>query len=56
MAETLQPGQCKLPSAQELTLMAQLVAQPKGESLAGDPANPANPGAPSCPQALPWKA
>ena len=36
MAETLQPGQRKLPTAQELQLMAQLVAELKGEMNAAE--------------------
>jgi hypothetical protein len=37
MAETLQPGQRRLPTSQELQLMAQLVAELKGEMNAAGP-------------------
>jgi VCBS repeat-containing protein len=50
MAASLQPGQRKLPSAQELGLMAQLVAQLKGEATSApvDP-DPQSPDAPTLP-------
>ena len=52
MAESLQPGQRKLPSAAELQLMAQLVAQLKGEGQGeelgeGGPADPTTPALPA---------
>ncbi len=47
MAATLQPGQRRLPSAEELQLMSQLVAQLKGAS-SGDQ-TPSNPALPSLP-------
>ncbi|MBK7052952.1 MAG: tandem-95 repeat protein [Rhodoferax sp.] len=50
MATTLQPGERRLPSSEELTLMSQLVAQLKADSSA-TPTDPANPDAPSSPTA-----
>ncbi|MBK7003103.1 MAG: tandem-95 repeat protein [Rhodoferax sp.] len=43
MATTLQPGQRRLPSAEELTLMSQLVAQLKASTALADDNAPANP-------------
>ena len=48
MAESLQPGQRKLPSAAELQLMAQLVAQLKGGANGeGGPIDPTTPALPA---------
>lgn len=43
MAETLQAGQRKLPTAEELQLMANLVAQLKGDAAPDAPGNPTTP-------------
>jgi hypothetical protein len=48
MAATLQPGQRRLPSAEELQLMSQLVAELKAGTSTGDP-SPTNPAVPSLP-------
>jgi VCBS repeat-containing protein len=48
MAATLQPGQRRLPSAEELQLMSELVAQLKGGTSTGDQ-SPTNPAVPSLP-------
>ena len=48
MATTLQAGERRLPSSEELALMSQLVAQLKADSNAA-PSGPTNPNAPSSP-------
>lgn len=48
MAATLQPGQRRLPSAEELQLMSQLVAELKAGSSTGDQ-SPTSPAVPSLP-------
>lgn len=49
MSATLQPGQRRLPSADELTLMSQLVAQLKASTAVADGSAPQAPDAPSAP-------
>ncbi|MFO1262238.1 MAG: Ig-like domain-containing protein [Rhodoferax sp.] len=49
MSATLQPGQRRLPSADELTLMSQLVAQLKASTTVADGSAPQAPDAPSAP-------
>jgi len=49
MAATLQPGERRLPSAQELTLMSQLVAQLKASTALADGSTPNTPSDPISP-------
>ena len=49
MATTLQPGERRLPSSEELALMGQLVAQLKAQSSATDSSASNTPGAPASP-------
>jgi hypothetical protein len=51
MATTLQPGERRLPSSEELALMSQLVAQLKAQSTATDASASNTPGTPSSPTA-----
>ena len=51
MATTLQPGERRLPSSEELALMGQLVAQLKAQSSATDASASNTPGTPSSPTA-----
>jgi len=51
MATTLQPGERRLPSSEELALMGQLVAQRKAQSSATDASASNTPGAPASPSA-----
>ncbi|WP_168921806.1 tandem-95 repeat protein [Polaromonas vacuolata] len=49
MATTLQPGERRLPSSQELNLMAQLVAQLKTPDTGNNPQTPKDPSVPKSP-------
>jgi len=54
MATTLQPGERRMPSAEELALMSQLVAQLKADNSAADSSGATSNDAPSSPSAPTW--